>query len=144
MVTPKGQVLLLNSTDGAAMLVHKRRYGCICPGVRRTLWGSCGIGANTLFGSSLNNKEVPMTPPASAIRLIGHQRRFAESIAQIDTELEFASGAAVAARREEVVAAARAAYGPSEDFRGVRDAWDAVFPDGVYSATGLAEAKRLA
>jgi len=25
-------------------------------------------------------------------------------------------------------AAARAAYGPSEDFRGVRDAWDAVFP----------------
>jgi hypothetical protein len=85
-----------------------------------------------------------MTPPASAVRLIGHQRRFAESIAQIDTELEFALGAAVAARREEVVAAARAAYGTSEDFRGVRDAWDAVFPDGVYSATGLAEAKRLA
>jgi len=26
----------------------------------------------------------------------------------------------------------------------VRDAWDAVFPDGVYSAAGLAEAKRLA
>ena len=85
-----------------------------------------------------------MTPPASAVRLIGHQRRFAESIAQIDTELEYASGAAVAARREEVVAAARAAYGPSEDFRGVRDAWDAVFPDGVYSATGFSEAKRLA
>ena len=85
-----------------------------------------------------------MTPPVSAVRLIGHQRRFAESIAQIDTELEFASGAAVAARREEVVPAARAAYGPSDDFRGVRDAWDAVFPDGVYSATGLAEAKRLA
>ena len=85
-----------------------------------------------------------MTPPASAIRLIGHQRRFAESIAQIDTELEFARGSDVAARRDEVVAAARAAYGPSEDFRGVRDAWDAVFPDGVYSAPGLAEAKRLA
>ncbi len=85
-----------------------------------------------------------MTPPPSAVRLIGHQRRFAESIAQIDTELEYISGAAVAARREEVVAAARAAYGPGEDFRGVRDAWDAVFPDGVYSATGLAEAKRLA
>jgi hypothetical protein len=85
-----------------------------------------------------------MTPPTGAVRLIGHQRRFAESIAQIDTELEFASGAAVAARREEVVPAARAAYGPSDDFRGVRDAWDAVFPDGVYSATGLAEAKRLA
>ncbi len=84
-----------------------------------------------------------MTPSPNAIRLIGHQRRFAESIAQIDTELDFASGAAVAARRDEVVAAARAAYGPSEDFRGVRDAWDAVFPDGVYSATGLAEAKRL-
>ena len=85
-----------------------------------------------------------MTPPASAIRLIGHQRRFAEAIAQIDTELEFATGAVVAARREEVVAAARAAYGPSEDFRGVRDAWDAVFPDGVYSASGLARATRLA
>lgn len=85
-----------------------------------------------------------MTPPASAVRLVGHQRRFAESVDQIDTELEFASGAAVAARRDEVVAAARAAYGPSEDFRGVRDAWDAVFPDGVYSASGLAEAKRLA
>ena len=84
-----------------------------------------------------------MTPPPSDVRLIGHQRRFSESIAQIDTELEFVSGAAVAARRDEVVAAARAAYGPSEDFRGVRDAWDAVFPDGVYSATGLAEAKRL-
>ena len=84
-----------------------------------------------------------MTPSANPTRLIGHQRRFAESIAQIDTELEFVSGAAVAARRDEVVAAARAAYGPSEDFRGVRDAWDAVFPDGVYSATGLAEAKRL-
>ena len=36
----------------------------------------------------------------------------------------------------------RAAYGPSEDYRGVRDAWDAIFPDGVYSAKGLAEAKR--
>jgi hypothetical protein len=85
-----------------------------------------------------------MTPPTGEVRLIGHQRRFAESIAQIDTELEYALGASVAARREEVVAAARSAYGPSEDFRGVRDAWDAVFPDGVYSATGLAEAKRLA
>ena len=84
-----------------------------------------------------------MPPSPSAIRLIGHQRRFAESIVQIDTELEFASGVAVAARRDEVVAAARAAYGPTEDFRGVRDAWDAVFPDGIYSATGLAEAKRL-
>jgi hypothetical protein len=85
-----------------------------------------------------------VTPSPDAVRLIGHQRRFAEAIAQIDTELEFALGAAVAARRDEVVAAARAAYGPSEDFRGVRDAWDAVFPDGVYSAAGLAEAKRLA
>ena len=85
-----------------------------------------------------------MTPRDNAIRLIGHQRRFAEAVAQIDTELEFASGAVVAARRDDVVEAARAASGPSEDFRGVRDAWDAVFPDGVYSAKGLAEAKRLA
>jgi hypothetical protein len=85
-----------------------------------------------------------MTPSGSAVRLIGHQRRFAESIAQIDNELEFNAGAAVASRREEVVAAARAAYGPSDDFRGVRDAWDAVFPDGVYSSAGLAKAKRLA
>ena len=85
-----------------------------------------------------------MTPPNNPVRPIGHQRRFAEALAQIDTELEFASGAAVAARRDEVVAAARAAYGPSDDFRGVRDAWDAVFPDGVYSAAGLAEAQRLA
>ncbi len=85
-----------------------------------------------------------MTPPTGEVRLIGHKRRFAESIAQIDTELEYALGVSVAARRDEVVAAARSAYGPSEDFRGVRDAWDAVFPDGVYSATGLAEAKRLA
>lgn len=85
-----------------------------------------------------------MTPPSSSVRLVGHQRRFAEAVAQIDTELEFASGAAVAARRDDVVAAARDAYGPSEDYRGVRDAWDAVFPDGTYSATGLAEAKRLA
>ena len=85
-----------------------------------------------------------MTPPNNPVRLIGHQRRFAEALAQIDTELEFASGAAVAARRDEVVAAALAAYGPSDDFRGVRDAWDAVFPDGVYSAAGLAEAQRLA
>ena len=69
-----------------------------------------------------------MTPPSSSVRLVGHQRRFAEAVAQIDTELEFASGAAVAARRDDVVAAA----------------WDAVFPDGTYSATGLAEAKRLA
>jgi hypothetical protein len=85
-----------------------------------------------------------MTPPASAVRLIGHQRRFTESIRQIDTELEFSLGPAVAARRDEVVAAARAAYGPSDDFRGVRDAWDAVFPDGVYTASGLAAAKRQA
>ena len=84
-----------------------------------------------------------MTPSTNPVRLIGHQRRFAEAIAQIDTELEFASGVTVASRRDEVVAAARAAYGPSDDFRGVRDAWDAVFPDGVYSAAGLAEAKRL-
>jgi hypothetical protein len=85
-----------------------------------------------------------MTPPASSVRLLGHQRRFAEAIAQIDNELDFLSGAVVAARRDEVVAAARAAYGPSEDFRGIRDAWDSVFPDGIYSSAGLAKAKRLA
>jgi hypothetical protein len=84
-----------------------------------------------------------MTPP-SGVRHIGHKQRFAEAIAQIDNELEYASGAAVAARRDEVVAAARAAYGPTEDFRGIRDAWDAVFPDGVYSADGLARAQKLA
>ena len=44
----------------------------------------------------------------------------------------------------EVVAAARSAYGPSDDFRGIRDAWDAVFPDGVYSASAFARAKGLA
>ena len=80
-----------------------------------------------------------MTPPPNAVRHIGHNARFAEAIAQIDAELEYDSGAAVAARRDEVVAAARAAYGPTEDFRGIRDAWDAVFPDGVYSASGFAE-----
>jgi hypothetical protein len=85
-----------------------------------------------------------MTPPANSVRLIGHRARFAEAIAQIDNELEYNSGVTVAARREDVVAAARAAYGPSEDFRGVRDAWDAVFPDGVYSSAGLAKAKRQA
>lgn len=85
-----------------------------------------------------------MTPAGNPVRLIGHQRRFAEAIAQIDTELEFSLGPAVAKRRDEVVAAALAAYGQSEDYRGVRDAWDAVFPDGVYSPAGLAEAKRLA
>jgi hypothetical protein len=89
------------------------------------------------------DKELSMTPGASAVRLIGHQRRFAEAIAQIDNELEFNAGATIAARRDDVVAAARAASGPSEDFRGVRDAWDAVFPDGVYSSAGLAKAKRL-
>jgi hypothetical protein len=101
------------------------------------------VGA-LLSYTSATDKEPPVTPSSSDIRLIGHQRRFAESIAQIDTELEFALGAVVAARRDEVVAAARNAYGPSEDYRGVRDAWDAVFPDGVYSAAGLAEAKRRA
>jgi hypothetical protein len=84
-----------------------------------------------------------MTPP-NRVRLIGHKQRFAEAIAQIDNELEYDSGAKVGARRDEVVAAARAAYGQSEDFRGIRDAWDAVFPDGVYSADGLARAKALA
>jgi hypothetical protein len=102
--------------------------------------GPTGLGTAT---AGTTDKDHPMTPSDSGVRLIGHQRRFAEAVAQIDTELEFASGAVVAARRDEVVAAARAAYGPSEDFRGVRDAWDAVFPDGVYSAAGLAEAKRL-
>jgi hypothetical protein len=85
-----------------------------------------------------------MTPPGNAVRLIGHKGRFAEAIAQIDAQLEYDSGSVVAARRNEVVAAARSAYGPSEDFRGIRDAWDAVFPEGVYSASGLARAKRLA
>jgi hypothetical protein len=85
-----------------------------------------------------------MTPPTNPVRLIGHKGRFAEAIAQIDSQLEFDSGSAVAGRRDEVVAAARSAYGPSEDFRGVRDAWDAVFPNGVYSSSGLASAKRLA
>jgi hypothetical protein len=89
-------------------------------------------------------KEFLMTPPGNAVRLIGHTSRFAEAIAQIDAQLEYDSGVVVAARRDEVVSAARAAYGPSEDFRGVRDAWDAVFPDGAYSASGLARAKRLA
>lgn len=83
-----------------------------------------------------------MTPSPSDSRLIGHQRRFVDAVAQIDTELDFYSGEVVGARRDEVVAAARAAYGPTEDFRGVRDAWDTVFPDGVYSAKGLAEAKQ--
>ena len=85
-----------------------------------------------------------MTPSPNSVRHIGHDARFTEAIAQIDAQLEYDSGAAVAARRDEVVAAARAAYGPSEDFRGIRDAWDAVFPDGNYSASGLARAKRLA
>ena len=82
-----------------------------------------------------------MTPPPNSVRHIGHDARFTEAIAQIDAQLEYDSGAAVAARRDEVVAAARAAYGPTEDFRGIRDAWDAVFPDGVYSASGFARAK---
>jgi hypothetical protein len=99
---------------------------------------------NSLPPAPATDKEPLMTPPPNAVRLIGHKRRFAEAIAQIDMELEYASGATVAARRDEVVAAARAAYGPSEDFRGVRDAWDAVFPDGIYSAAGLERAKRLA
>ena len=85
-----------------------------------------------------------MTPPANELRLIGHKARFAEAIAQIDAQLDYESGAVVAARRDEVVAAARSAYGPSDDFRGIRDAWDAVFPDGVYSASGFAKAKNLA
>ena len=85
-----------------------------------------------------------MTPPANQLRLIGHKARFAEAIAQIDAQLDYESGAVVAARRDEVVAAARSAYGPSDDFRGIRDAWDAVFPDGVYSASGFARAKGLA
>ena len=85
-----------------------------------------------------------MTPPANELRLIGHKARFAEAIAQIDAQLDYESGAVVAARRDEVVAAARSAYGPSDDFRGIRDAWDAVFPDGVYSSSGLARAKNLA
>ena len=85
-----------------------------------------------------------MTPPANELRLIGHKARFAEAIAQIDAQLDYESGAVVAARRDEVVAAARSAYGPSDDFRGIRDAWDAVFPDGVYSASGFARAKSLA
>ncbi len=84
-----------------------------------------------------------MTPPSRDTRLIGHQRRFAEAVAQIDSELDFFSGQVVAARRDEVVAAALAAYGQSEDYRGVRDAWDTIFPDGAYSSKGLAEAKRL-
>jgi len=92
----------------------------------------------------LQTKESVMTPPANSVRLIGHKARFAEAIAQIDAQLEYDSGAVVAARRDEVVAAARAAYGPSEDFRGIRDAWDAVFPNGVYSASGLARATGLA
>jgi hypothetical protein len=92
----------------------------------------------------LHTKESVMTPPANSVRLIGHKARFAEAIAQIDAQLEYDSGAVVAARRDEVVAAARAAYGPSEDFRGIRDAWDAVFPNGVYSASGLARATGLA
>jgi hypothetical protein len=85
-----------------------------------------------------------VTPPANELRLIGHKARFAEAIAQIDAQLDYESGAVVAARRDEVVAAARSAYGPSDDFRGIRDAWDAVFPDGVYSASGFARAKSLA
>jgi len=89
-------------------------------------------------------KESVVTPPANQLRLIGHKARFAEAIAQIDAQLDYESGAVVAARRDEVVAAARSAYGPSDDFRGIRDAWDAVFPDGVYSASGFARAKGLA
>jgi len=85
-----------------------------------------------------------VTPPANELRLIGHKARFAEAIAQIDAQLDYESGAVVAARRDEVVAAARSAYGPSDDFRGIRDAWDAVFPDGLYSASGFARAKGLA
>jgi hypothetical protein len=85
-----------------------------------------------------------MTPPPNTVRHIGHDPRFAEAIAQIDAQLEYDSGAVVAKRRDEVVAAARAAYGSTEDFRGIRDAWDAVFPDGVYSASGFAKARSRA
>ena len=78
--------------------------------------------------------------PAGATRLIGHDRRFAEAVRQIDRELDYLAGDKVAARRDEVVAAARAAYGVSPDFQGVRNAWDTIFPDGVYSSAGLATA----
>jgi hypothetical protein len=78
--------------------------------------------------------------PAGATRLIGHDRRFAEAVRQIDSELDYLAGDKVAARRDEVVAAARGAYGVSPDFQGVRNPWDTIFPDGVYSSTGLAAA----
>ena len=71
-----------------------------------------------------------MTPPPSGVRLIGHKARFAEAIAQIDAQLEYDSGVVVAARRDEVVAAARSAYGPSEDFRGTAMPGMPSFPTG--------------
>ena len=56
---------------------------------------------------SRQTRKPTTTPPASSARLIGHRARFAEAIAQIDKQLEYDSGAVAAARRAEVVAAAR-------------------------------------
>jgi len=84
---------------------------------------------------------MPLKPSLSnASHLIGHDARFAEAINQIWSELDFRSGAEVAPRRDAVVAAAKDAYGTTPDYFAVREAWDTVFPSGVYNAEAMAKA----
>ena len=76
-----------------------------------------------------------MTPPPNAVRLIGHQRRFAEAIAQIDTELEFAGPGRRRPTR-------RGGGGRPCRLRAQRGlpwgtrAWDAVFPTASTARRG--------
>ena len=78
---------------------------------------------------------------SSTVHLLGYDYRYAEAVKLIDRELERLLAPKVASRIPDVLREASLAYGAgSPDYRGIRDAWDQVFPDGEYSRNGLLSA----
>jgi len=76
----------------------------------------------------------------SVMRLRGRDYRYAEAVRLIDQELELFSASVVVHRKEQVLQLAKLTYQDTADYRGVRDAWEMVFPGGQYSKEGLAKA----
>jgi len=76
--------------------------------------------------------------------LIGYDARYKAAVQLIDRELDLYAATVVLRRKEAVLKAAQQAYGSSPDYRAIRQAWEDVFPQDVYSKEGLQRAVKQA
>lgn len=70
-----------------------------------------------------------------------YQAAYNQAVRIIDAQLESYSGAAVGARKPDVLASAAEAHGAgSTSYRALRDAWDTIFPQGKYNRVAYQQA----